>query len=198
MKLASAFAALTLSAGTALAGGFTAPVVEPTPVAPVVPVVSTDWSGFYAGIQLGAGKIRASDDVDTIKEDIKAYGLHAGYNHDLGQYVLGAELDYNKLDLGDFYSGDFYEDDKADLTRLRLRAGYDAGKFLPYVALGVAHLSGDGVSDNGATIGLGADYMFNDRFSVGGEYSFNKWDDFDDSGVDVKANLFLLRASYHF
>ena len=197
MKLAFATVAASLVAGTAaLAGGYTEPVETPViaPVEPIVTAQPSDWSGFYAGLQYGQGSTDFSGAVDD--DDFDAYGLHAGYNHDFGRFVLGGELDYNKLDFDN-------SDDDGDLTRLRARAGYDLGRFLPYVTLGAAKVSyetaGLDVSETGMTYGLGADFKVTDRFVVGAEYSRQEWDDAGDvDGLDLDADLIQLRASYHF
>lgn len=89
-----------------------------------------DWTGFYAGAQYGKGSFELSGNGVSADEDMDAYGLHGGYLRDFGKFVLGGELDYNKLDIDNV-------DDKGDLTRLRARAGYDMGRFMPYVTLGV-------------------------------------------------------------
>lgn len=191
-------AAAGLMASTALAGGYTPPVVEPVEVA-VAPVATmdTDWTGIYAGLQYGIGSAKVKVDGDTaFDEDLKAYGAHLGYNHDFGQYVLGGELDYNKIDVDNL-------DDKGDMTRLRLRAGYDMGRFMPYATLGIAHLSIDTpdakVSENAPSFGIGADFLATDRFTVGADYSYQKWKDVADTdGVNIDSGIFQLRASYRF
>ncbi|MDO5641908.1 MAG: porin family protein [Paracoccus sp. (in: a-proteobacteria)] len=200
MKLAIATVVASMIAGSAIAGGYVAPVepTQPIIVAPVVDTVS-NWTGFYAGLQYGAGELKFKQDGTTDKFDADGWGLHAGYMHDFGQFVLGGELDYNKLGVDDF-------DNKAELTRLRARAGYDAGRFLPYATLGVAKLSLDGtpngvadISETGVTYGIGADFKVTERFVVGAEYSVQNFDDVADiSGLDVDTNLLQLRASYRF
>ncbi|WP_134681181.1 outer membrane protein [Paracoccus ravus] len=193
MKLASYAILAGLAATAANAGGYAAPVVE----APVTPVVVTDvepvsdWTGFYAGVQYGKGN---ADEVEGISEesDIDGFGLHGGYNHDFGQFVLGGELDYNRISMD-------ATDEDADLWRLRGRAGYDAGKFLPYATLGVAQLEGDELSETGITYGLGVDYKINEQFTVGAEYNRNDFKDVADvDGADLDTDLFQIRASYRF
>lgn len=200
MKFALAVAAATMTAGAAVAGGYTPPVVEETPVVvtPATPVVTGDWTGFRAGLQFGIGSSELTATSDTLgyDEDLKSYGLHAGYDHDFGQFVLGGELDYNKLDIDNV-------DDKADLTRLRLRAGYDMDRFMPYVTLGAARVSGDymgeSIKETAATYGIGADFKATDKITVGGEYTYQKWKDVNDvDGHNLDAGMFQIRASYRF
>ncbi|WP_304619498.1 outer membrane protein [Paracoccus sediminilitoris] len=195
MKFVTAAIASLIAAGAANAGGYTAPVVEAAPVevAPVVTMDASDWSGFYAGLQYGQGEATASLDGEETDTDFDAYGVHGGYNHDFGKYVLGGELDYNKVDL-DNDGGD------ADLTRLRARAGYDLGRFLPYVTLGAAHISGDGdLSETDVTYGIGADYKVTEMFTVGAEYTKQDFSDVDNvDGLDLDTDMVQVRASYHF
>ena len=200
MKFAIATAtAMLTAAGAAVAGGYTPPVVEEAPVVVAPIAVDGDWTGFRAGVQLGFGsaELKPAGNVTTgFDEDLKSYGLHVGYDHDFGQFVLGGELDYNKLDIDNV-------DDKADLTRLRLRAGYDMDRFMPYVTLGAARISGDylgtNIKETAATYGIGAEYKATDNITVGGEYTYQKWKDVDDiSKLDLDAGMFQLRASYRF
>lgn len=195
MKFVFAAIAATVTAGSAFAGGYVAPVVEPAPVVAVTPVAVSndgDWTGFYAGLQYGQGNFELSDDTSSVDSDFDAYGLHGGYQHDFGKYVLGGELDYNKLDL-DEVEGD------GDLTRLRGRAGYDMGRFQPYATLGVAHLSTDDLSETGITYGVGAEFKATERLSVGAEYTMNDFSDVDNvDGLDVDTDMVQLRASFRF
>ena len=198
MKLVFATVAASLVAGTAFAGGYTAPVANPEPivVAAVVVEDTSDWTGFYAGAQYGKGSFELSGNGVSADEDMDAYGLHGGYLRDFGKFVLGGELDYNKLDIDNV-------DDKGDLTRLRARAGYDMGRFMPYVTLGVAKLSMDGegydISETDVTYGIGGDFKVTDAFTVGAEYSKQDFSDVDDiDGLDLDTDLVQLRAAYHF
>lgn len=195
MKFVTAAIASLIAAGAANAGGYTAPVVEAAPVevAPVVTMDASDWSGFYAGLQYGQGEATASFEGEEVDTDFDAYGVHGGYNRDFGKYVLGGELDYNKIDL-DNDGGD------ADLTRLRARAGYDLGRFLPYVTLGAAHISGDDdLSETDVTYGIGADYKVTEMFTVGAEYTKQDFSDVDNvDGLDLDTDMVQVRASYHF
>lgn len=193
--------AITMSSA-AFAGGYVAPVAAPAPVVVTAPVMmAPDWSGFYAGLQYGQGSAEVSGFGVTVDAgDFDAYGLHAGYTRDFGQFVLGGELDYNKVDFDD-------ADEDGDLVRLRARAGYDAGRFLPYATLGVARVSGDigddSVSETGVTYGIGADFRVTDSFTLGLEYSRNDFsdvleDELGTSGVDLDTDLVQVRASYRF
>ena len=198
MKLVFATVAASLVAGTAFAGGYTAPVANPEPivVAPVVVEDTSDWTGFYAGAQYGKGNFKLSLNDAEDENDMDAYGLHGGYLRDFGKFVLGGELDYNKLDIDNV-------DDKGDLTRLRAKAGYDMGRFMPYVTLGAAKLSLDSngydISETDVTYGIGGDFKVTDAFTVGAEYSKQDFSDVDDiDGLDLDTDMVQVRAAYHF
>lgn len=196
MKFVPVAAVALLATGAAHAGGYVAPVTEVEPAPVVAPVIApaSEWSGFYAGLQYGKGSADLSTgdlDLDA-SEDFDAYGVHAGYNRDFGQFVLGGELDYNRLDLDE-------TDENGNLLRLRARAGYDAGRFLPYVTLGAARLKLDDVSENAVTYGVGADFKVTERFVVGAEYSRQDFNDVSGvDGVDLDTDMVQLRASFRF
>lgn len=192
---------LALSLGLsapAFAGGLTEPVLAPPVAAPVIIAAPTrrsaDWTGFYAGAQLGYGQLTADgiEDADGV-----TYGVHAGYLYDLGNVVLGGELDYDMTEIG-FVAPAV---DLNSVARLKLRVGYDAGRFLPYVVAGAARadVSGalDGTSD-GAFAGVGVDYQLSDSFRVGGEVLAHQFDDLVSSGINAEATTISLRASYNF
>jgi len=195
-----AAAALAGTATVAAAGGYVAPVVDAAPVpavvAPVAP--SLDWTGFYAGAQVGKvdGEIEGAGDYDG-----KHYGVHGGYLRDFGRFVGGAELSYDKLD--DLELDDLGIDGDGDLIRGKLLAGYDAGRFLPYATIAVSNLDVDfegfSDSDTGFGYGLGMKYAVSPRFLVGAEWMRNEFEFSDDLGdFDVEADTFSLNVSYKF
>ena len=191
-------APLALAAGMASAGGLSEPVetVAPTPMPVAAPVMTgSDWTGFYAGGQLGYGQLD-SDDL-TEDPDGLTYGAHAGYLYDMGSWVLGAELDIDGTEI---------EDETAEvavdaITRAKLRVGYDAGNWLPYVTAGVAQARVSGsldADDTGGFAGLGAEYRVSDSIRVGAEVLQHQFEDFDGSGVDIDATTAAARVSFQF
>ncbi len=184
--------ALTLAAAAPLYAGAPAdPVIEAPVIVPAAPAfVGGDWTGFYAGGQLGYADIDGTGAADG---DGGTYGIHAGYNYDFGNFVLGGELDYDKLDVD---LGGIAEADS--VARLKLKAGYDLGRTLVYATAGAASIDTSVGSDTGGFYGLGLAYKVSDRFTMGGEVLDHSFSDIDGSGVDADATTFTLRGSYNF
>ncbi len=196
-KIAAALATLAFVT-PAFAGGPVELAPEPTvePVyAPVAPA-SLDWSGFYAGAQFGYA------DIDSNGSGLDGNGflggVHAGYRWDFGSYVAGAELDYDSADID--LGGTTGTLD--DVARLKLIGGAEFGNSLIYATAGVARASasvpGAELSDNGYFLGAGIDYAVSERWTVGGELLQHKFDDFDDTGVDLDATTLKAKVAMRF
>ncbi len=186
-----------LAVGPALAGGYAAPVVE-APVAapaPAVTQVGRDWTGGYAGVQLGWGDVSASG--AAINGNGAFGGVNAGYDHDFGRWVLGGKLAYyaSNTDLGG-------ADKLKGMTRLGARVGADMGQWMPYLELGAARARADlgavSRSDTGWYGGLGVDYALNDSWTVGGEVLSSHFGNFDNTGVDLKPTTVTVGAAFRF
>ncbi len=221
--------ALLVVAVPAVAGGFAPVVTTPPPATPVVvapPVApSADWSGFYVGGQLGFGRTDM-DISSTIGEGSAGFGegsgalfgVHAGYMYDFGRVVAGAELDWDQAQI-DLEGVEFAEEAGElgsidSIARAKLRLGYDAGRFLPYVTAGLARASFDfsdpeadaALSDtgNGHFFGIGAVYAVNDRFTIGIEALRHDFGDSPEVRVaepfefDTEVTTISLRGSYRF
>ena len=191
---------IAMTAPIAMAGGLNTPIVEPAPapVAAPAPVVNygADWTGFYAGAQLGYGSVKSP--LLTDKADGLIYGVHAGYNYDFGTFVLGGEVDYDKGDsIRDAGSGIELD----SVTRVKLRAGYDAGKWLPYITVGGARAQvkgGANLTDNGEFAGVGVDYRLSNNMTVGAEVLQHQFKNFGGTGSKVDATTATARVSYNF
>ena len=193
--------AAVLAGTTAYAGGYTAPIIEAAAPA-VAPVATPDtsWTNTYFGLQAGHSSTDFSGPGAAAANtgDFPHYGLHIGYQHEVGKLVLGGEVAY------DLISPDVGKD--GDIFSARARAGYDAGKFQPYVTVGLSHLDADVAdvreSKNGITYGLGVEYRVADAFSVGADYTMTKWSDVSNtvvgSGTDMDAGRAQVRFSYRY
>lgn len=179
----------------ALAGGYSAPVTEAPVAAPVVAApVGADWTGGYVGAQIGYGDASAG----AVDGGGATYGLRGGYDWDLGNWVVGAGVDWDKTEI-DLGTG---TDNIDNIARLKLRAGYDLGRTLVYGTGGLARAKADlgGVSrsDNGWFAGIGAEYALNGRWTLGGEVLHNQFDDFDNTGTDLDATTASVNVGFRF
>ncbi|WP_412509351.1 outer membrane protein [Roseovarius sp. SYSU LYC5161] len=202
MKITS-FTALTaaglLSATPALAGSLEDAKVTTEPPEPVVvEPVGTGWTGFYAGGSLGYADATDSTYFGAEALDGLTYGVHAGYDRDFGSAVLGGELELSGFDLESSNDGIYKFD---SILRAKLRAGYDAGNWLPYLAAGAAKLTISGVlddSDTGSFYGVGVDYRVGNDIRVGAEVLDHQFDDFASRGDDFDVTTVAARVSFEF
>jgi len=162
-KLILSTAAIAAMVTISWAGGNVVP-----PHVDVPPVVTDNWSGAYAGIQVGGVFGKATVDIPAyktssfdLKPDGVAGGLFAGYNW-LGQngVLFGVEADINGISadkVGDSkYTGhpETYKVKQYWDASLRLRTGKVIDdKYLPYLTLGVAWTR-LGTSYNPSTYGV--------------------------------------------
>ncbi|MDX8350774.1 porin family protein [Cognatiyoonia sp. IB215182] len=191
---------LIFLAGTATAGGLSDPIIPVAPPPPPVPMA--DWTGPYVGLQVGNADVETDDTDDLVETDGAIYGLHAGYLFDLGAIVLGAEIDYDLTNI-DEESVDPDADLEIDhIARAKVRLGYDAGSFLPYVTGGIARLEltsfGIERTDTGTFFGGGLEYRVGSNIRVGAELLHHQFEEFDDTITDIDATTIALRASYQF
>lgn len=162
--------------------------------APLAPGFS--WTGIYAGVHAGLATGDRSSELDgiPIKTDYDIdgalYGGHLGYNHQLGNWVLGIEGTYS----GSNIDGDsscvlnlFSCSTDIDwLATIEGRLGYAFGRSLVYARGGVAWgdvntkadlfipgvLTFDGgETHTGWTIGAGFEHAISDRVIARIEYS---------------------------
>jgi opacity protein-like surface antigen len=136
LKHTTALAAVaSLFAAPALAGNITPATPEPVIAAPApVPVapLTPNWTGFYAGGQLGYAWV--DTDINNVDGDDIIGGIVGGYDYDLGNWVVGAGLDYDFADIG--LSG--VNASVEEVFRAKLRGGYKIGRGLLYGTGGYA------------------------------------------------------------
>lgn len=193
MKFIASLALATSLAAPAFAGGMSEPVPEPYIAPVVIAPVTADWSGFYAGAQLGYGDVSSKNITPALDGNGAIGGIHAGYRADFGQFVTGVELAYNATNI------DLSPTVKLDsVTQLKLMGGYDMGRTLVYGTVGAASAKSTLGSDNGWLVGLGMDYALNDAWTLGAEVTHHRFDDFKATGADLRANLLQLRVGYRF
>jgi outer membrane immunogenic protein len=137
-------------------------------------------------------------------------GLQAGYNVQFDQFVLGIEADISFTDWHDKLTND--DDEKVSfdtdlLISLRARAGLAMDNLLVYATAGGAWTdtefeASDGPDDNGDVnlddigfvVGGGAEYAFNESWSVRAEglyYIFDEKEDIQDLTSDTDPDDFI-------
>ena len=103
-------AAVTGILSTDLASAADMPVKARVPPPAPVPIATFGWSGFYAGVHAGYGRADSGTDTThlptqpsfdalpfTQTTDLKGFmgGVQAGYNWDMGGFILGFEVDWS-------------------------------------------------------------------------------------------------------
>lgn len=187
LRAIGATAILTLAA-PAFAGSLEPVAIEPVPTPVQVPVQpSSDWTGGYAGVQLGYGAL-----TDGLEGDDAIGGFTAGYDWDLGDWVVGVGADANfgeiETDAGNLDS----------LSRLKLRGGYDLGGTLLYASTGASYAASDDLKDSWGYFGaVGVETMVSDNISLTGEIAAHRFDDYRDFGT-VDATTATVGVNYRF
>lgn len=182
----------------AQAGGPTVTAPEPV-IAPAEPYVAPgmDWSGAYAGGQLGYGDVNSS--TGTLDGHGLIGGVHAGYRWDLGSFVAGAELDYDTTDIA---LGTAPGDSLDQVLRAKLTGGTELGNSLLYGTLGAARakgsVGGNNLADTGYFLGAGVTYALGNNWTVGGELLKHRFSDFDGSGINLDATTVTARVGFRF
>ena len=161
------------------AGAMAADLPSRMAPAPVMAVPVFTWTGFYVGVNAGYGW--NSDNGNRYFDPAIGYyadggsdggfvgGAQAGYNYQMGMFVLGLEADIQYADRsrGDNYYGYGYgygyghsSDDWFGTVRARAGVAFD--RALVYATGGFAYGDGNG----GWTLGGGLEYAFTNNLSA--------------------------------
>lgn len=179
------------------------PIVVVNPPAPV-----SDWTGFYVGLQAGAGNSVFTHALIPIPVGLALNhsigGVHAGYLHDMGSFVLGGEISYNQVGL----SGLGFLPGRINHAQLDLVAGWDAGEVMPFLTLGAGSLSYSGPivlpSQNNVSVGFGVAAKVTDNVIVRAQVRRDVYKNFltpplpIPPGLTNTANTYIFGASYQF
>jgi outer membrane immunogenic protein len=159
-----------------------APPVMPSKAPPFV-APPPDWTGFYIGVNGGGGWGRSGSDLGGHMDTSGGVaGGTAGYNAQLGNWVLGVEGDLDWSNIGGTSNapgcvGCAIQNNW--LGTARGRAGYAFGGFLPYVTGGLAvgdvnatvpGFAGQTNTQVGWAAGAGAEYALTRNWSAKLEY----------------------------
>lgn len=168
------------------------------------------WSGFYMGVSVGHGKAEDDDEAFPIAPGITielhsegedwTKGFHAGYQHQMGSFVVGAEWEYQNIDIQ--FEGDgigpipvYIEDSHT----LRLRGGIALDRAHFYVSGGMQYTTTNvDLADWAYTVGAGMEYALTDNVVAGVQYDHSWFEDFDGRPIDGTYNRFSARFGVKF
>lgn len=188
MKTGLALVALAFAAST--------PAFADESPAPGAPY---DWTGFYAGAQVGYGWGRDRIHDESLVSGISDYsdrfgiegvtgGLHAGYNYQFAPWVIGLEGDIELADVdGDNPGWPFGDNTTAKIRSqgsVRARVGFLYDRALLYATGGLAvadiktryfdapNVDGDSSVEAGWTAGGGIEYALMQNWTARVEYRY--------------------------
>ena len=166
---------------------------------------ASQWTGFYAGLTAAKGSAdQEYSTVNTFELEGNGPGLFVGYNYATGAWVLGGELAYSQVAIGQTNGKPYKFESFFDLKG---RAGYATGNALFYGTLGATvtdwRETVPGYHGDGLLYGIGIDYLISPKFVVGAEYTVrNVTSDWNTSTppdtFDADVRVFALRAAYKF
>ncbi|WP_245434234.1 outer membrane protein [Pseudolabrys taiwanensis] len=219
-KFSMALAGLMLAATS---GAYAADLPRKAPmVQPVAPIQMYNWTGFYAGVNLGGGWTNTSS--GSINSDLSGVigGGQIGYNWQTGPILLGIEGDFqgsSQRSSGSATIGGLTYNGESKIpwfATVRGRLGYVTGPWLIYATGGAAWINyqlditapGGSVSDHttksGWTVGGGVEWMFMPNWSAKLEYLYLDTDTTTatlfGANFDARAKQNIVRAglNYHF
>ena len=149
-----------------------------------------DWTGAYAGVQLGYGDYSANPGAS---DSGALYGVQLGYDYDMGNWVIGGRLDYTGTNI--VIATTSFD----SVARLGLRAGYDMGQGLAYGIAGATRATTSNAgNDTGWFAGLGYEHMVRDQISVNAELLYHRHANFGITTSDVEATVLTIGLNYRF
>lgn len=163
-----------------------------------------DWSGAYVSLGAGYGWLRDADDrfVPTLrtKGSDPVFNVSAGYLHQMGQFVVGAEgtYQYQRIVFDDLPVG-FPEIHTSDAWILRGRIGGAIDRVLVTANLGFSYANTNiGMEDWGFIAGISADYKLSDNVFAGLAYDHQFYRNFDGVPLDADIDQITVRLGYTF
>jgi outer membrane immunogenic protein len=224
MSLPSVTTAAALLFAAAGAQAADLPAATPFPKAPSPAAMSFyDWTGFYAGAQVGYGWGQSSGTQNAggtffpvVPYSIDAAGAlaggHIGFNYQTGALLLGVETDLEAANLNgstaiSAFDQTYFFNAKADaLASVRGRVGWAHDRLMLYGTGGAAwgHVTTPPLDSlngwrSGWTAGAGAEYGLPRNWSVRVEYRYTdlgRASSFDpnlNSSTDNKLNFNAIR-----
>lgn len=173
-----------------------------------------DWTGFYVGGQVGWMEVEYPTRSPAVPGGVlydgngSAFGFHAGYNHDFGDFVLGGEVsvDFPSVDIDITPTGRPAPREVDYFAVAKFKAGYDAGRFLPYAVIGYASqdfkdtgaLAAGSQTFDGVAYGVGVNYRVGPNLIAGVEALWFDLDPSNTSFLTSEGTMLSLRLSYKF
>ena len=179
----------------------------PAPAPIYAPVFS--WTGFYVGLNGGYG-LGTGSSAGFGNPSGGLIGGTAGYNYQIGQFVVGAEGDWDWADLtkSGTNSVGAYNSKVDSIVTARARAGFAIDRTLLFVTGGYAgvdeKLSFPGLPASetnwrsGGVIGAGAEYAITNNITAKAEYLYAPLGKSNFQGVKDDTNLSLFRAGLNY
>lgn len=145
---------------------------------------SSDWSGGYAGVQLGGGKLNTTAGNDTALVG----GAHAGYLMQRGAFVAGPEvsIDWTGMEVG--------ATDVNAMAHGKVRAGVAIDNMIVTGSVGYGHAFAGNQGGGGIALGAGADMAITEKVIGGAEYQYTKIG----GPSDARTHTLRSRLSYKF
>jgi len=168
-----------------------------------IPALQFDWSGFSFGVvgSSNAGRDVWADGDYPLKNSFFG-GVRVGYDHQIGQFVLGGRVTGQ---LGSMKETDYPNFKYKSFLDFSARAGYNYDGILPYVAGGysISEINEDGVNytRGGYNFSAGIDYNLTKNVIIGFEYLHRGFDDKCEphhQSFKQQINSFQAHVSYKF
>lgn len=169
------------------------------------PVSIYNWSGFYAGANLGAEFLRDTGTNAGLRRKMNSAsafgGVQAGYNFQNGPWVYGVEADigYGHPSKTKTFGVNTMKIEQGVSGTVRARAGYAIDRALIYGTGGLAVANFDTTVSNGVVsqkadktragwvVGGGVEYAVTNQISVKGEYLYENFGKMDKTFASVGA-----------
>ena len=187
LRMAAAVAVSTLMLSAPFAN---AADIDP-PLPPEIRSSVYDWSGPYiggvvSGVMVDAYYIPSVGPDPNLDGDGIMGGVMAGYNYQMGSFVLGLEGDAMFGEVNPDNQLDMVEQDIDFMASIRGRLGWAHDRTLAYFTGGVVFMDSeitlpffgesDSKSHTGWTVGGGLEHAFTDHLTGRIEYSFAEFD----------------------